>query len=110
MILNSKTIYRVTYELYTILCRNFTDKPHIAGSDIQLEYGERIKTEWSSYHELMEVKTFPYNVLLSYLEKDETNIVTAFNDSGDSRETLHEFKGKEKVSNNSFSACTGLDF
>ena len=46
----------------------------------------------------MEVKAFPYNVLLSYLEKDETNIVTAY----DSGQVLHEFKGKEKVSNNSF--------
>ena len=74
-------------------CRNYTDRPHVAGSEIQLEYGERIAKEWMK-HEFGKVETFPYNVLLSYMEEGETNVVKVFDDGG---EILHKFSGKEKV-------------
>ena len=74
-------------------CRKYTDRPHVAGSEIQLEYGERIAKEWKK-HEFDKVETFRYNVLLSYMEEGETNVVKAFNDVGG---ILHEFRGKEKV-------------
>ena len=79
---------------HTIPCRNYTDKPHVAGSKIQLEYGEKIVREWKAYDVFDKVETFPYNVLLSYMEEGETNVVQVFSDSG---QQLHEFKGKEKV-------------
>lgn len=74
-------------------CRKYTDRPHVAGSEIQLEYGERIAEEWRK-HEFDKVETFPYNVLLSYMEEGETNVVKVFDDGGG---MLHEFRGKEKV-------------
>jgi hypothetical protein len=79
---------------FTIPCRAYTDKPHVAGSQIQLEYGEKIAKEWESYKKFDKVETFPYNVLLSYLETGQTNVVQVFNDSG---HILHTFKGKETV-------------
>jgi hypothetical protein len=81
--------------LPTIPCREYTDKPHVAGSKIQLEYGKKIVDEWTSYKIFDKVETFPYNILLSYLEEGETNVVQVFSESG---QVLHEFKGKEKVS------------
>ena len=89
-------------ELYSLLdaenirkyLRDYTDKPHVAGSKIQLEYGEKIVDEWKSYKMFDKVESFPYNVLLSYLEEGETNVVQVLSDSGD---ILHEFKGKEKI-------------
>lgn len=80
--------------MLSLFCRQYTDKPHVAGSDIQLEYGEKIAAEWKKFERFDKVETFPYNVLLSYLEEGETNVVTVFNTSG---AKLHEFKGKEKV-------------
>ena len=86
-----KIFHHITY---TIPCRDYTDKPHVAGSEIQLQYGEKIVNEWKSFKVFDKVESFPYNVLLSYLEEGETNVVQVFSDSG---QILHEFKGKEKV-------------
>lgn len=90
-----KVVFKlVLHNLTYRSCRQYTDRPHVAGSKIQLEYGEKIAKEWRGRKIFDKVETFPYNVLLSYLEEGETNVVQAFNGSG---ALLHEFKGKEKV-------------
>ena len=66
----------------------------MAGSEIQLEYGKKIEEEWTSYKTFDKVEVFPYNVLLSYLEKGQTNKVQVLNSTGN---VVKEFKGKEKV-------------
>lgn len=86
-------IYVTTTTGVIIHCRQYSDKPHVAGSKIQLEYGEKMANEWKSFKTFDKVEIFPYNVLLSFLEEGETNVVRVFNDS----RQIFEFKGKEKV-------------
>ena len=83
------------YVFLFLISRKFTDRPHVAGSEIQLEYGKKIEKEWTLSKTFDKVEVFPYNVLLSYLEKGETNKVQVLNSTGN---VVMEFKGKEKVS------------
>ena len=76
--------------------RAFSDRPHLAGSEFQLEYGRKMQKEWESYSEAFDkVEAFPYNILLSYFNEGETNVVKLHNETG---EVVQEFTGVDMVS------------
>ena len=54
--------------------RILTEKPHLAGTPADKENAEYVKEQWDK-HGLDSAKVVPYNVLLSYPEKDQPNLV-----------------------------------
>jgi len=68
----------MTFKLY----RRLTERPHIAGRDVdETDLMNYIKNEWKSYG-LDSVVTPSYNVLLSYPNQEDPNYVAVLRSDG----------------------------
>jgi len=63
-----------------ILSRNFTSKPHLAGTTGEKETAEYIRDTWIQQG-LQPVQMIPYDVLLSYPDRDDPNRITLYDEN-----------------------------
>ncbi len=70
------------------LSRSLTEKPHIAGSEVNHQLAVMIYDQWSKFH-FDKVELVNYSVLLSYPNMSNTNVLQLKNGSGDVLYTGH---------------------
>ena len=89
--------------IFLLVCRYFSEKPHLAGSPRQKELANELEKRWKTEYGFDKVEKPEYKALLSFPDTENPTRITIKYKNGT---IIHQIKGEEQVINMAVNSIT----